>query len=373
MGQRLFAHHLGDHLDAFTLVLRDTSAEENRGHGAIFRERRQSAPTLVGDTLYTLAQDGFALLLLAMNVQDGTEQWHLILSNGETPYNPAPVVVSGKYALVQYNSTLAAVNTVTQQFLWSPRQHAFGEGIASSVPDSALWAAPAVAAGVIYVGLPDGNLYAYDLATGSLKWAFTQFDAGFAPIQSTPTVANGMVYFGRDDGVCYAVDATTGALRRMRQIPNANGASGVSAVTVAQGVVYLCAGSGSPLNLQPVAPQADVVLALDANTGRIRWQTHPSHVVGNGQIPAYTIMKQPLLLHGTLYVTGSLAPTTSTKRDVLYALDSSDGSVQWYYEALGYGDTALNDNKFFPSAPIAYNGMIYFVSGDATIYALSLA
>ena len=82
-------------------------------------------------------------------------------------------------------------------------------------------------------------------------------------------------------------------------------------------------------------------------------------------------MKQPLLLNGTLYVTGSLAPVIWTKRDVLYALDSASGNVQWTYVVDGAGTTTNNNN--FPSAPVAHNNAVYFVSSDATVYALSVS
>jgi outer membrane protein assembly factor BamB len=55
---------------------------------------------------------------------------------------------------------------------------------------------------------------------------------------------------------------------------------------------------------------------------------------------------------------------------VLYALDSSDGSVKWYYLVAGQGTSNVYNN--FPSAPVAYNHVVYFVSSDATVYALSL-
>ena len=96
---------------------------------------------------------------------------------------------------------------------------------------------------------------------------------------------------------------------------------------------------------------------------------HPSKSAYGGQFPAYPIMKQPLLLNGTLYVTGALAPVTWTKRDVLYALDSTNGNVQWTYVVDGAGTTT--DNSGFPSAPVAYNNVVYFASSDATVYALS--
>jgi hypothetical protein len=60
----------------------------------------------------------------------------------------------------------------------------------------------------------------------------------------------------------------------------------------------------------------------------VLWQTHPSQAPEGGQKPAFSIMNQPLFLGGTLYITASIAPVTWTKRDLVYALDSTDGSLK---------------------------------------------
>src|SRR5215470_819064 len=74
----------------------------------------------------------------------------------------------------------------------------------------------------------------------------------------------------------------------------------------------------------------DYVFALDAKSGKRLWQTHLGHAALGDQIPAYSIMNQPLVQGGTVYVTASIAPVQWTKRDLVYAQDSTDGSLKWH-------------------------------------------
>jgi outer membrane protein assembly factor BamB len=76
---------------------------------------------------------------------------------------------------------------------------------------------PAVANGTVYFGSWDGNLYALDAATGTLKWksylgitASAACDPSRLGVSSGPAVANGVVYVGGGDGYFYALNASNG-------------------------------------------------------------------------------------------------------------------------------------------------------------------
>lgn len=75
---------------------------------------------------------------------------------------------------------------------------------------------PAVADGQIYLGLSDGNLYAYDLDDGSQRWAAVT-TASF--VTGNPTVADGHVYFGGPSAV-YCYRAEDGARRWSYPLPS---------------------------------------------------------------------------------------------------------------------------------------------------------
>jgi len=75
--------------------------------------------------------------------------------------------------------------------------------------DEGFVSSAAIVDGVVYVGGDSGNLYALDLADGSVKWTYPTGSM----IESSPLVRGGVVYFGDDDGVFHAVDAATGTRR----------------------------------------------------------------------------------------------------------------------------------------------------------------
>ena len=90
---------------------------------------------------------------------------------------------------------------------------------------AAVISTPAVADGTVYVGSSDHNLYALDAASGALAWQFTtagerRFSGKhlhgaepaaevmpdpFDVFLSSPVVAAGVVYFGSWDGQLYAI------------------------------------------------------------------------------------------------------------------------------------------------------------------------
>jgi outer membrane protein assembly factor BamB len=60
-----------------------------------------------------------------------------------------------------------------------------------------------VAGGTVYVGSQDGQVYALDATTGSLRWSYPTG----GPVYSGPAVAGGTVYVGSDDHKVYALSA----------------------------------------------------------------------------------------------------------------------------------------------------------------------
>lgn len=131
---------------------------------------------------------------------------------------------------------------------------------------------PTIVDGTLYVGSTDGNLYAFDAATGAKRWAFATHGA---ISYSNAAAANGVVYVGSEDHSLYAVDANTGKKRWSY----ATGSATISSPTVADGTVYL--GSGD-----------HAVYALDAQTGAL---SHTYKTTGK-------VLAQPAVQDGVLYV-----------------------------------------------------------------------
>ena len=150
------------------------------------------------------------------------------------------------------------------------------EKIWELTPQSAVRpSAPTAAGGLVFLCGDDCKLRAIDAATGKLKWTFL---AG-GPLMQPPTLWQGRAYLGAGDGYIYALEAATGKmLWRFRAAPvhrkimlygslcstwPVN-----SGVLVEDGVAYAAAGL--------IDYDGTYVYALDAVTGKIKWQNNSS-------------------------------------------------------------------------------------------------
>ncbi|MFP4249318.1 MAG: PQQ-binding-like beta-propeller repeat protein [Armatimonadota bacterium] len=77
----------------------------------------------------------------------------------------------------------------------------------------AIYGAPLIADGRVYVGTEDGDVMALDAATGSLAW---RSEAPEYAIEQAPAAGDGAVFAGSWDRHAYALDASTGELRWRR-------------------------------------------------------------------------------------------------------------------------------------------------------------
>ena len=155
-------------------------------------------------------------------------------------------------------------------------------------------------------------------------------------IEFPPAVAYGRVYVAQLRGRFLAVDAQTGKVRWQKRFHNCTAAS----PAVGDGVVY-----------QPYLPlpcdhgsrtARGFVVAMNARTGRILWR-----------FPGPSSESSPLLIGKTLYF--------GAWDHRLYALDVRTRKVRWTFKASG----ELN------SAPAYANGTIYIGSDDGRLYAVS--
>lgn len=115
---------------------------------------------------------------------------------------------------------------------------------------SALNCQPVITARSVYVGSEDGTLLAIEEATGKLRWRYTSH----GPVRGPVAVAGDVVYFGSGDGYVYAVSEADGSLRWRTRT-----GAGVQAVTrVSDGLL--------------VASLDNFVYLLSFNGGRRIWK-----------------------------------------------------------------------------------------------------
>ncbi|SRR6266436_1614832 len=252
-------------------------------------------------------------VLDSSNVSNLTLDWKY--TTGDTIVS-SPAVVNGVVYIGSDDGNIYAFNAATGALLWS---YSTGFGSYCRCVNSS----PAVAKGIVYVGAGDGKLYALNATTGSLIWTYAAGDA----VQTAVTVVNDVVYFGSNDDNLYAVNATTGA----RLWSFAHGIMINTPPAVANGVAYFGTDDG-------------IMYAFKATTGTLLWSystkvAFDSLAVANG------------VVYAGAYNNGS----------GLYAFNAKKGTVLWTYPDI-YGFTST----------VVVNGVIYVGSYDHNIYAFHL-
>ena len=144
----------------------------------------QSSPEVIGDTLYTGAQDGH---VFAFDAATGAERWRY--DTGSAVIS-SPYVTGNRVYIGSTNGNVYALDAATGVEVWQ------------TATEGAIISSPLVDGDVLYIGSSDGRLYALDPATGDVTWSFQTNDA----VWSSPVADDRRVYFGSYDRHFYALD-----------------------------------------------------------------------------------------------------------------------------------------------------------------------
>ncbi len=206
-----------------------------------------SSPAVVNGLVYIGDNGG---QVHAINAATGARVWKF--NAGDTIYS-SPSVVNGVVYIggdTMYNGTLYALDAQTGLKLWS-------------YPTGSFWiySSPVAVNNVVYVGSFNpldnyaGYLFALDIANGKLLWSYPTGGIVFA----SPAVAGGVVYIGGGDKHVYALDAESGALVWSYGISSATSLMSFSSPAIVDGVLYIGSedgilyafGSSQPLSPSP--------------------------------------------------------------------------------------------------------------------------
>jgi eukaryotic-like serine/threonine-protein kinase len=227
----------------------------------------------------------------------------------EDEVRSSPCVAAGMVFVGCYDTNLYALDAARGEFRW---KHATEGGISSS---------PAVWNDLVVVGSEDGSVYAVDQRRGLLRWSFRTGK----PVRSSPRVEDRVIFFGSDDQHLYALDGLRGTqiwkYRTWMPIR--------SSACVAADAVYFGGGDG-------------YVYALSIRNGGIRWK----------QRTQQPVISSPVYHEGVVYV-GSMD-------SFLYALDGEGGFPVWKYRT----------NHYVNSTPAIAGGRVYVGSVDGGLYAV---
>lgn len=187
--------------------------------------------------------------------------------------------------------------------------------------------------GMVYVGCDDGEMYAFDAATGKQRWVYKTH----GPIASVPVYADDVLYFTTGENRIYALDARTGNWRWQydREAPETFTIRGYPAPLVINRRVYVGFSDG-------------YLACLSAGTGDVLW----ARSLAGDATRFMDVDSTPLYYRGTLYV--------SSYATGVYALDPKDGSTRWRYDV--EGATSVR----------ARGARLYFTAAKAGLHALDL-
>lgn len=370
--------------DATTLTALNSAAGKFLWIQRQYEINRDVPPTVVGDAIYvtyidtTYPAEGASLnnvYLAVFNLSDGSERWHqLILTDSGDKTDTSAVTVAGNTAYVRYNQTLYACDATTGKPVWSQSAGEPGADLGEILP------APTVAGSSVFAILGDRKLHAFSAITGAPLWP-VPFGADL-PIRTRPVAANGLVYVGADGGWCYALDAASGILRwKTNLLAKANaGAAEIPrysalGLTLTENVLYIS--GGWPVDdVQPTQHlRGGIIQALDPTTGKILWNSSPRDQIGlTGSLTTLDSLFRatPLIVGDEIFMATKLTKQNSRDINVLFALNKQDGTVKWNVQLWG-DPSSFTDYDGAPSAPIVSGDMLYIVSGEEILYAISIA
>lgn len=228
-----------------------------------------STPVIENGIVYAAALNE----IYAIDAKSGLVRWHAPVETAGGKFWSSPVVAQG-LVIIGLASNLSeqpkiagrilAFDANTGKIRW--RTYTLGEG----APGGGVWSSPAIddARSVVYVatGDPDDGVQALSLRDGRVLWHWRSVtkdvadtDIGAGPLLYRDQQNNLRVVVGGKDGTIYSLDAVGGQVVWHTHI----GEHIFSSPAFASGILYIV---GTFQNRRALS------VALDAQTGGIRWQ-----------------------------------------------------------------------------------------------------
>jgi outer membrane protein assembly factor BamB len=377
-----------------------------------------SSPAVSADSVYFGSSDHS---FYALDKHSGKLRWKFATQGRVTS---SPAVAAGRVYFGSYDSTFYALDAASGVLRWKfategerrfSARHLHGADPAAEVmpdPFDRFLSSPAIAAGVVYFGSGDGNVYALDAGSGALRWKFHTGNV----VHASPAVANDTVYVGSWDSYFYALDAASGKERwrfKTGDDPAISNQVGIqSSAVVAGGVVYfgcrdshlyaLDAASGKRVWSFPTK-ESWVISSPAVRGGKVYFATSDTALLlaadAKSGAPVFSLsfnkwpfFSSPALAGDFLYIgsnAGKLIAIDLKARKQAWAfqtdgaqknapaLTKADGSPN--YEAafsdLFYDDLIIGANRMLSvgqvlSSPVVDGDTLYFGSTDGQLYAI---
>jgi len=286
----------------------------------------RTSPVVGDNMVYFGAGDG---RLYAVSTEDGSLQWSFATRSNITS---SPILVDGIIYFGSDDRRLYALDAETGAMKW-PGGFRTKDGIASS---------PAVADGLIYFLSTDTVLYAASTVSGQLSWA-TRIGSGSR--HTTPVVAENTIYLAAGKDI-YALQSKSARVKWSATLPG----DITTTPAVANGVVYFVFRNGKSSKL-----------CAFTNAGKLKWK----EAVEIGA-PSFS---SPVVADDTVIVTAN--------KGIVLAVDAETGEIKWKYtiapSILEYGSQRYKYRYVnIVAAPVVANGTLYVLADDGALHAFSM-
>ncbi|HEX2657903.1 MAG TPA: PQQ-binding-like beta-propeller repeat protein [Polyangia bacterium] len=178
--------------------------------------------------------------------------------------------------------------------------------------------------GQVYVGADDGSFYALDAKSGAIRFSYATKGA----VERAPALSADTVYFASASDRVVALDATSGKWRWQyeRETPDGFTIHGYGAPTV--------------VGDQVLAGFADgYLVSLQAGTGEVVW----AKSLASTSDQFVDVDSTPLVSAGTIFA--------ASYSGGVYGLEAKDGAVRWRLPTEGAGNLSLIQGRLFFAAP----------------------
>lgn len=272
-----------------------------------------SSPAVDGGTVYVGSTSGN---LYAVDRATGTEKWKF---EAKSRITSSPAVSEGLVYFGAFDGVFYALDSATGKLKWKFQtagerrfagKHLHGATpVAETMPDpwDCYLSSPVVWSGVVYFGSGDGNIYALDAATGTLKWKVQTGEV----VHASPAIAHGTLFIGSWDSNFYALDAVTGKEKwrfKTGEDPVIHNQVGIqSSAAVVDGMVYFGCRDAH-------------LYALDEITGEKKWSFDAK---------GSWIITSPAVSDGKVYF-------ATSDSGMLYSLDAKTGTTAFSMSFLGW-------------------------------------
>jgi outer membrane protein assembly factor BamB len=301
------------------------AVDSNTGEGVWTFKLKQflSAPTIAGDSVYVVADDGNFYILDALT---GTEKWRYSSKGLKWNTYASPVVVNGMVYCVGMGGVLYEIDITKKdaRVIFKSKENLTPFAINHDT---------------IYVS-GKGSVYSIDMKTGAQKWTFT-----VKGMPARPIVAQEMLFFRTEEGNLYGLDIKTGQQKWMIPIGGKiRPVFPVTSITVGTNLSF----SNGMIFFAGAEKNSNLLFAIEAASGIQKWT-----------LKVDAPCRSPIIADGVLYI-GSLG--------TLYAVDIKTGVPKWKLEFKS--DLKGKTVKNVVSSPAIWDAVIYLVSDDGAFYAV---